>query len=263
MLDYEENDNDEIDDEEEMSEEEADFLNWYDCYSTYFKFEDKAPYVPPIEVEMYYYNVYQPVMKELCPIVRKLVNMHYPLIGNEKRPEILQRIDNNAPNIGITFLLGLYGLLLYFRNGANLHEVYSNFDIMLARRQDSNYIRKDIFNGIEGLTLKQKEQLYRLILEKFTNEYNYKDQRFYEFVDVVHPVIFKYCPQIQDFSDDAWVIYSYLLRLEHVEFRLVFEFYHSFIDCELPIEDLSLNGVEIHDKVQHIYSERWENKEKQ
>jgi len=261
MLD--DNDNEEREEEneeEEVNEEESELILWYDRYYYFLNIEGPVPHYPPLEVVLYYNNVYIPTNEELYPSVRKLANEHYPLISKETRPEILAAIDANAKTICQTFLMELYRLLKYIKNGANLREAYPTFDTMAEFKHVETYIRRDIFDEVEGLSDKQKKQLYQLALKKFPDSYNYKDQRRYEFIDMLHSIVFKHCPDILDFDEDAWTLYNYYMRLEHVGFRMTFEFFHSFIDCELPIEDLLLDNAEIHDKVQRIYDERWKNK---
>jgi len=253
---------DEMDDEgmDEETAAESTFPDWYDDNYSFFNIPGPLQIDPPLEVEVFYQKIYCPVMEEIYPVGRKLLNEHYPFIGTERRPILLNKIDADAKYVGHSFLMQFYGLLRHVEAGDNLREAYPDFDKMSERLKDDHYFRKDVFDSVEGLTDKQKQQLYRLALEKFEDSYNYKDQRRYEFIDSIHPIVFEHCPTIQDFSMDAWVVYNYLLRLEHVEYRLTFEFYHSFIDCGLPIDDLQLTRKEIHEKINQLYTERYKNR---
>lgn len=236
--------------------ERSEFDIWYDDNYSYFKRGTETFVEPGLEVELFYKAVYGSIMKELPRVARKLLIQHYPIIDTEFRPAILEAIEQKLEMTGHIFLLNLYDLMLDKKQNLNLREKYSDFETWEKRKKESEVINRSIFNSIAGLTSKQKDDLYELAKREFKSSYNFKDQRLYEFIEILQPLVFKYYPAIQDLDADGWVMYYKLLTLEHVEFRIRFEYFDEFIEYDFPEEDLYIPYSEFHKKLQQKFADK-------
>ncbi|HJV77644.1 MAG TPA: hypothetical protein VJ602_04615 [Paludibacter sp.] len=240
----------------------SEFEIWYDDNFGYFKRGAENFFEPDLDVEFFYTSIYTPFMAELPHAIRKLITKHYPIIDTECRPAVLEAIERKIKISGHSFLLQLYDLMQDKKEGINLREKYPDFEKWEQRNRESEVINRSVFESIEGLTAKQKDELYELAKREFPESYNYKDQRRYEFIELFQPVVFRHYPAIQELDSDGWVVYNYLLTIEHTEFRLRFEYFDEFIEYGFPEEDLYIPYSEFHSKLMQKFDERREEKKK-
>ena len=240
----------------------SEFERWYDDNFGYFKRDAEEFFEPDLVVELFYTGVYLPIMGELPNVVRKLLVKHYPIIATEDRPAILEAIERKIKITGHSFLLRLFDLMQDKKEGVNLREKYPDFEKMEKRYKEKEIINRSIFDSIAGLTEIQKEALYELAKKEFTESYDYKEQRRYEFIEMFQPLVFKYYPAIEEMDADSWVVYYDFLSTEHFEYRLRFEYFAEFIDYEFPEEDLYIPYAEFQKKFSEKFNERWEKEKK-
>jgi hypothetical protein len=251
-----------FEDEEDDDLERSEFDWWYDDNNWYFR-RGAAEFVEPsLEDELFYTGVYMPIMSELAPAVHKLIRYQYPVFETEHRPELWEAIERIVKRTGHRFLLELYNLMQDQKENVNLREKYPDFERWKERKKDTNYFSRTIFDSIAGLTEKQKSELYELIKNKFENSFNWKDQRLYEFIDMVQPIVFRYYPQVQELDADGWIVYFYHLSIEHTDYRLDFEHYAGFIEYEFDVEDLKLPYKEYSVKFSERWNVRWEEEQR-
>ena len=246
------------DDDDDL--ERSEFEWWYDENNWYFRRGSTEFVEPTLDDELFYTNVYLPVMSELAPAVHKLIRYQYPVFETEHRPAVWEAIERIVKRTGRRFLLELYNLMRDQKEKVNLREKYSDFERWEERKKDVNYFSRTIFDTIEGLTEKQKSELYELIKDKFQDSFDRNDQRLYEFIDMIQPILFHYYPQVQDLDSDGWIIYFHHLSIEHTDYRLDFEHYVVFIDYGFEESDLYIPYAEFDKKFNEKFNERWKNR---
>jgi len=244
----------EDDDEDDFERSEFDW--WYDDNNWYFRRGATEFVEPSLEDELFYTSVYMPVMSELAPAVHKLIRYQYPVFETEHRPAVWEAIERVVQRTGHRFLLELYNLIRDQNEGVDLRTKYPDFEKWEQRKKDTSYFSRTIFDSIAGLTEKQRSELYELIKDKFQDSYNWKDQRLYEFIDMIQPILFHYYPQVQELDADGWIVYFYLLRIEHTDYWLDFEHYVVFIDYGFEESDLYIPYAEFKQKFEEKYDER-------
>lgn len=236
----------------------SEFDKWYEDNFGYFKRGADRYVEPTLDVELFYTGVYLPVMRELPALVRKLVVKHYPVIGTEQRGTVLEAMNQKISMTGHSFLLRLYDLMQDKKEGVDLRLKYAEFGQWERRKNETETISRTIFDQVPGLTPLQKELLYELVKKEFPESYNYKDQLRYEFIEMFQPLIFKYCPAVQELDADGWVVYFHLMTIEHFDYRLRFEYFAEFIEYDFPEEDLYIPYGEFQKKFKEKFDERWE-----
>jgi hypothetical protein len=251
----------EDDDDDDFERSEFDW--WYDDNNWYFRRGADSFVEPGIDEELFYSGVYCKVMSELAPTVRKLIVYQYPAFAREHRPAVWEAIERVVARTGHKFMLELYNLLKDQKEGVNLREKYPDFEKWETRKKEASYFSRNIFDRVEGLTEKQKSELYELTKEKFQDSYNWKEQRQYEFIDMVQPIVFKYYPEVQELDADGWIIYYYLLVIEYTDYRLDFEHYVTFIEYDFEESDLYIPYAEFHKKFEERFKERWEREQEE
>jgi hypothetical protein len=246
------------DDDDEDDFERSEFDWWYDDNNLYFRRGANEFVEPSLEDELFYTGVYLPIMSELAPAVRKLIRYQYPVFKTEHRPELWEAIERVVQRTGHRFLLELYNLIRDQKEGVDLRTKYPDFEKWEQRKKNASYFSRTIFDTIAGLTEKQKSELYELMKDQFKDSYDWKDQRLYEFIDMVQPIVFRYYRDVQQLDSDAWIVYYYLLRIEHTDYRLDFEHYAGFIEYGFGVEDLNMPYKEYSVKFSERWKERWE-----
>lgn len=244
-------------DHEDDFDEPTDFEIWFDDNISYFRKGDGFP-TPTVEIEHYYLSVYKPVMADLPPVVRKIMYRHYPEIEQEVRPVLTEEINSRLYRTGQSLLLNLYQLLDHLKNGDKLREVYRDFPAWEIYRKDIMVIHRSMFDSIEGLTLRQKHALYELMLKTFTDAYHPKDQRRYEFIEAIQPILLRYVPALETFGHDEWVIMYNFYAIEHTEFRLNFEYFQTFIHYGFEEKDFFRPYAEYHKMLTDKLKEEFE-----
>ena len=252
-----------FDDDEDDDLERSEFDWWYDDNNMYFRRGADAFVEPDLEVELFYSNVYCKIMSELAPAVRKLIRYQYPVFETEYRPMVWEAFERVVERTGHRFLLELYNLIQDQKEGVNLREKYPDFEKWEERKKELSYFSRSIFNSVEGLTEKQKSALYELVKDKFHESYNYKEQRLYEFIEMIQPIVFRYYNAVQELDADGWIVYFHILLIEHTDYRLDFEHYVTFIEYDFEESDLYIPYAEFHKKFQERFDERWKKEQEE
>jgi hypothetical protein len=249
-----------FDDDEDSEFERSEFDIWYDDNNWCFRRGAVSFVEPDLEVELFYSNVYCKIMTELAPAVRKLIVYQYPVFETEFRPAVLEAIESVVERTGHRLMLELYNLIQDQKEGINLREKYPNFEKWEERKKESEYFSRTIFDTIEGLTEKQKSDLYELVKVTFKNSFNWKDQRRYEFMEMVQSIVFRHYKAVQELDADGWIVYFYFLMIEHTDYRLDFEHYVTFIEYEFDEADLEMPYDEYRKKLQQKINDKWNQK---
>ncbi len=249
------------DDDDDL--ERSEFDCWYDDNNMYFRRGADAFVEPDLDIELFYSNVYCKVMSELAPAVRKFIRYQYPVFETEYRPAVLDAIERIVLGTGHRFMLELYNLIQDQKEAVNLRGKYPDFEEWEKRKKELRYFSRSIFNAIEGLTEKQKTDLYELAKDKFQESYNYKEQRLYEFIEMIQPILFQYYPVVQELNADGWIVYFHLLLIEHTDYRLDFEHYVTFINYDFEESDLNIPYAEFRKKFQEKFDERWKKEQEE
>ena len=135
--------------EEDNSTEMSEFENWYEANFRYFKRESNQQPGPDLDISLFFYGIYKPVMDKITPAVRKLMLLQYPVIDSEFRPMVLEYINWLVSSTGQRFMLNLYNLILDHKEGLSLREKYPEFKTWIdsyARPVKPDLITIDDYN---------------------------------------------------------------------------------------------------------------------
>ncbi len=245
-----------------VNNKKSKFDIWYNDNFSYFARGISEFVEPTIEIKLFYKDVYCPTMHELASAIKKLLIKHYPVIDTEHRFSVLNAIQNEIKITGHNFLLRLYDLMIDHTESINLRDKYPELERWEIHKKSSKFINRSVFDSIKSLTYSQKNELYELAKKEFSESYNLKDQLRYEFIEVIQPPVFKYYPVIQQLDMDGWVVYFYLLSMEHLDYRLRFEHIAEFIEYKFPEEDLYIGDIEFQAKFQKKFMEKFDNETK-
>lgn len=217
-----------FDDDDDELDTPTEFEDWFD--DNYYHFDQGNGNAEPApELERYYLSVYKPVMAAMPALVRQVMYRHYPEIETEMRPALVNEIERRILLIGQSLLIQVYILLDHLKKGHDIKTVYRDFQAWEEYLKSVMVIRRSMFDRIEGLTPQQKNALYQLMLDTFKESYNFKDQRRYEFIETIQPLLFSYIPALESFGYNEWVVMYNFYAIEHTEFRLNFEYFQTFI----------------------------------
>lgn len=244
-------------DDTEFDQEQSDemmFEDWFWYYQNFFHPDLKRDDEAKQRVAYFYSGIYKRIMSDISPTVRQLAYKHYPILAGETRPAIRQWMDKQFNQIGCRFLIQLYGLMFDEQMNTNLRDKYPDLEdwrIKYARPYDPLKILNQIFEDAPWLTEAQKQEM----IDEDAEEVSEKEVRQREFFDMLQQSLLKHYPQVENLSADGWIVYAYLLHIEHAEYRFDIEFVADFIQCGLNEVDLNLSPNEIYDKIKQYYKE--------
>lgn len=249
-------DDSEDDDDDDIRTE---YEEWFDCYYPYFPEELHVTGYDSLEVQCFYRSVYCPLVKELVPAVRQLMEQQFPAIKKERRPAILKELDRIAGLSGRIFLIQLFELVYDENRGVNLREKYPLFDTWLGfyanpgkpYNMDNSFLDK-----LEFLTDEQKKELVEEIRREVQEAFDWKLNRRKAFYDIIQPLAFKYYKRILDIEPDSWIIYSVFIREEYETYEMLSDHIATFIQFEFPEEDLHIPYSEFSEKFKKIWVEK-------
>lgn len=213
-------------DDEDTFDEPTEFELWYKDNYMFLRNGDEYPEGTP-EVEFFYHSMYKPAMTMMAPLVRKLMYQHFPKLDREMNESEMKLINQEIDDIGRILLVSIFTLLEQRRNGDDLRELYPDFKSLEAYRKKVKVIHRSMFDKVEGLSEKQKQALYTLLLDTLPEAYNYKDQRRYELIEALQPVLFTYFPAMESFGHEEWVVMFHLYSMAYTRFRINFESHSS------------------------------------
>lgn len=255
MFEDDEFDDSEIDgnEDEVIYESEAD--EWYDNNLRYFDREGK-PLGMPLEVEWFYDQIYKPFKSDLKKPVTEMVGRHYPFIGTEMRPEVLERIAERIDFVGHEFLLFLHQMIEYRKSGIDLHEKYPDLDkwaVQYPNHRKPHYQDDAFWDKMDWLTPELKAELIAESKKDADEYFEIKEKPRFEFFSLIQHFIFQYYPEVMEMDSDGWTLYEVFLHNEYTNYQLDFEHYDGFIDYGFGVADLDITYEEYRKK----YSEKW------
>jgi hypothetical protein len=242
---------DDEDDDYQMTEAEE----WYDNNLGYFDWKNR-PAGMPMEVELFYYSVYRPFMSDLKKPLQAMISRHYPYIGGETRPEVLEKIQRYIDRVGHDFLLNLRRAIEHQKTGGDLRELYPELDDWAKKYptyRQPRYTDESFWDNMEWLTPEVKAELIAESRKEAEETFQFKEKPRFEFFSLLQQLAFGYYPEIQDIDSDGWTMYDVFLYDEYINYRLDFEHYDEFIKYGFGVEDLNLPYAEYQAK----FSERW------
>jgi hypothetical protein len=250
-----------FEDDEDDDFERSEFDIWYDDNFRYFRRGAEKFIEPSLDVELFYKGVYCPVMKELGKEVYALALKHYPIIGTEQRPAVLEAIRWRVEITGHEFLLRLYDLVQDQLEGINLHEKHPELDewaVKYPTYRKPHYLDQSFFDKFTWLTEEQKQEMIAEDKKDADETFQIKEKPRFEFFDLLQRITFKYFKGAQDLDTDGWVVYNVILFSEYTDYEIRFEYIDEFIDYEFDEEDLNIPYAEFSKKLYERFSERRE-----
>jgi len=181
--------------EEDNSTEMSEFENWYEVNYTYFKRESKQQPGPDLDISLFYYGIYKPVMDKLALAVRKLMLKQYPVIDFEFRPMVLEYINWLVSSTGHKLMLNLYNLIQDQKEGFNLRDKYPDFKTWIdayARPVKPVLITIEEYDEFSFYTDQEKKQLIQDENNEIIKFFERQEKLRKEFYDVIQPILFKY-----------------------------------------------------------------------
>lgn len=235
----------------EMTEAEE----WYDNNLRYFDWKDK-PLGIPFEVEMFYYSVYKPFMEDLKKPITEMVERHYPFIGTETRPAVLERIGKRFDFTGHEFLLFLRLMMEYRNTGIDLREKYPDLDKWAEcypTFRKPRYLDHALWDKMEWLTPEMKAELIAESIKDADEAFEFREKPRSEFFALLQRLTFQYYPEVLDMDSDGWTLFEVFLFQEYTNYQLDFEHYDGFIEYGFEVADLDIPYAEYSKK----FSEKW------
>jgi hypothetical protein len=231
---------DDWDDDDDLTFSEAE--EWYDDNLRFFDWKNSSPGLP-LGVELFYYSVYKPFKQELKKPLTELIGRHFPHIGTETRPEVLERIEKYIDFTGHEFLLFLRGMFEFWKTGKDLREKFPELDKWAesyAKFQRPHYLDESLWDNMHWLTPEQKAEMIAESRKESEELFAFKEKPRFEFFELLQGLTFKYYREIQDIDTDGWTMYRVFMYDEYFNYRYRFEHYETFIEYEFAVEDLDL-----------------------
>lgn len=250
-----EDDDDDMEFDEELSEERM-FDDWFWYYQNLVHPDLKQGREPKPMVADFYSGIYKRIMSDLKPAVRQLAYKQYPDLAGETRPKVCRWMDHCFNQVGCCFLIQLFGLVYDEQINTNLREKYPDLEdwkIKYARPYDPMVILNQVFENAPWLTEAQKQE----IIDEDAENFGWKEVRQGEFFDMIQQSVLKHYPRVENLSADGWIVYAFLLHMEHTEYRLDIEFVADFIHCGLTEEEVDLPSKEIYEKISQFYHDEF------
>jgi len=249
--------------EEDNSTEMSEFENWYEANFRYFKRESNQQPGPDLDISLFFYGIYKPVMDKITPAVRKLMLLQYPVIDSEFRPMVLEYINWLVSSTGQRLMLNLYNLILDQKEGLSLREKYPEFKTWIdsyARPVKPDLITIDDYNEFSFYTDQEKQQLIEEENKEIIKFFEIQEKLRKEFYDVIQPILFENYSALNDLDSDGWIVYAYLIRNEYDDYKFRCEHVKKFIQYEFLEEDINLKYDEFQAKFRRMFNEKWERK---
>jgi len=249
--------------EEEDDNVLSEFEKWYDENLMYLKRESNEQSGPTLDISLFYTGIYNPVMQELAPLVRKLMLRQYPVIDTEYRHMVLDYINWLVSSAGHRLLLNLFVLVRDQKEGINLREKYPDFENWIevyARPSKPQLVSVEDFSKFTVFTNHEKKSLVAEENIDIITIFEKKEKLKKDYYDIVQPIVFKHYPALQDLDYDGWIIYAVHIREDYEDFKYRCEHVKTFIEYEFQEEDINLKYDEFQAKFRLKYNERWENK---
>jgi hypothetical protein len=203
---------------------------------------------------------YQLLMKHLILAIRQVMLEQYPLIAAEKRPLVLEKIEEIIQLIAEEVIFEMFNLEIGQSIGVNVREKYPELDEWVdfyCRPAKPHFIDDSLRERMPWLTDEQWDKIKEESIQETLDAFNWKTKRIFDFINAVQCVLIEYYPQLLNLNSDEWVIYAVTLREAHTDYLMPCEDMESFIEAGFPQEYIKLPYKEFREKIDEYLKNKW------
>lgn len=204
------------------------------------------------------YRTYGKIVGPLTSAINLLLPKHYPRLGIEMRPPVVEKIEEIAKVTASSFLFELFKLVYDQKSGVTVREKYTYFDdyIKYYGRPKQPPVIKEAFRYAEpDLTDEEWEERKKELRIEVQERFDKENTPRVEFINAVQSVLLVHYAELETLNPDEWIIYAMLLNSEYREYQDRCWLVKSFIDYGLPLQDLELSAYDLTQKIVYIKAE--------
>lgn len=243
------------DDDDNLTEYEE----WFIYNEFYFPDELRDTGINSMEIELFYHQVYKPVVAEMSPKLHRVMMDQHPSMSREIRPRIVERINRIAPDLAHEWILELFNLMYYAENGFDLRDKYISFERWQKYNMMPDYFEKQFilnFEEYESFSDEEIEDLEDEYVKRRIKEYRYYRQRRSAVHEAFIQPVLKYYSRILNISGDAWVVFAGVTEDMFVEYRERSYHWDSFFKFGFPEEYIDMDAVKYHEILMDTLSKK-------
>ncbi len=203
---------------------------------------------------------YQLLMEHLIPAIRKVMREQYSLIAAEKRPLVLEKIEEIIQMTAEEVIFDMFNLEIGQSIGVNVREKYPELDEWIefyCRPAKPKFIDDSFRERMPWLTDEQWDKIKEEDMQETLEAFNWKTSRIFDFINAVQCVFIEYYPQLLNLNSDEWVIYAVNVREAHTDYLIPCEDMECFIEAGFPQEDIKLPYKELRKKIDEYLKSKW------
>jgi hypothetical protein len=233
---------------------------WYIDYELLFHPEIREHVTDNDVLIFMLHRRYQLLMKNLIPAIRQIMREQYSLIASEKRPLVLEKIEEIIQMIAEDVIFEMFNLEIGQSIGVNVREKYPELDKWVefyGRPAKPEFIDESFREKVPWLTDEQWNKIKEEDMQETLDAFNWKTSRIFDFINAVQTVLFEYYPQLLNLNSDEWIIYAVILREAHTDYLISCEDLECFIEAGFPQEDIKLPYMEFREKIDEYLKNKW------
>ncbi|NVO09856.1 MAG: hypothetical protein HXX16_07850 [Bacteroidales bacterium] len=238
---------------------------WYVDYELLL-YPEIREYVKDSDVLIFLlHHRYQLLVEHLIPAIRKVMREQYPLIAAEKRPLVLERIEEIIQMTVEEVIFDMFNLEIGQSIGVNVREKYPELDEWVefyCRPAKPKFIDDSLRERMPWLTDEQWDKIKEENIQETLDAFNWKTKRIFDFINAVQCVFIEYYPQLLNLNSDEWVIYAVNVRDTHTDYLIQCEDMECFIEAGFPQQDIKLPYKELREKIDEYLRNKWNIKSK-
>jgi len=206
------------------------------------------------------YRRYQLLVKHLIIAIRQVMLEQYPLIAAEKRPLVLEKIEEIIQLTAEEVIFEMFNLEIGQSIGVNVREKYPELDEWVdfyCRPAKPKFIDDSFREKMPWLTNEQWEKIKEENIQETLDAFNWGTKRIFDFINATQSVFIEYYPQLLDLNSDEWVIYAVNVRESHTDYLERCEYIECFIEAGFPEGDIKLPHKELREKMNEYLKNKW------
>ncbi|MCX6240043.1 MAG: hypothetical protein NTY07_21285 [Bacteroidia bacterium] len=226
--------------------------------------EIKSSIENSLELMHFMFDVYHKAMGQLAPELQKLMWQQYPVFKTEKRPFVLESINDITFTTGGPLLWKLFYLVQGQKAGENIRNKYPGFEHYVecyGRPQQPETIDESTRPEYPLLTDEEWEMYCNFKNKALLESFNKEEKRKFEFIELMQTVLFKYFKELEELNSDEWIIYAVDIIEEYETYRRKCSDIELFIDGGFPEEDIKRTEEEFRQNYHSLSQEITDKKE--
>lgn len=231
----------------DSDKQQNDWDRWYEMNKHRIPDNLKGEIEKNIDTLQFLFSIYYKAMEQFTPVFREIMWKQFPIIKAEKRPMVVDFIEQFIKSVGSTMLFKLSALVNDQRKGVNMREKYPKFDSWVefyGRPQKA----KEVMDKDRPSFHKMNNEEWKIFKEKentaLKQHFEWAEKRKFEFLDALQTVLFTTYEAINELNADELIIYAVIIRDEYDYFLTVCQHIELFIDCDFPEEEIRLSDKE-------------------